>query len=27
VRDTAESPVLQRFPVSDYGWSVVSLSG
>lgn len=27
VRGTAESPVLQRFPVSDYGWSVVSLSG
>jgi methyl-accepting chemotaxis protein-like sensor len=27
VRGTAESPVLQRFPVSDYGWSVVTLSG
>jgi hypothetical protein len=24
---TAESAVLQRFPVSDYGWSVVALSG
>lgn len=26
-RRIAESPVSQRFPVSDYGWSVVLLSG
>jgi methyl-accepting chemotaxis protein-like sensor len=26
VRGAAETPVLQRFPVSDYGWSVVTLT-
>lgn len=27
MRGAAEDPVLQRFPVAEYGWSVVSLAG